>query len=104
MPLSDITTTIPAMRGETHVCLTHRIVSRTNYVQGSYHCPRDGAPMVSIGTRRRVPKRGDDEGWQELREWVARQKYEREWRSEKGENALWGLYYAEKLLKKWRRQ
>lgn len=93
------------MRGETHVCLTHRIASRSNYVQGSSHCPRDGAPMVSIGTRRRVPKRTDDAGWGELGEWIARQKYEREWRSERPlrENALWKLYYAEKLLKKWRR-
>ena len=93
------------MRGETHVCLTHRIVSRSNYIQGSYHCPRDGARMVSIGTRRRVPKRTDDEGWWELREWIARQKYEREFYGKRPlrENALWKLYDAESLLKKWRR-
>lgn len=92
------------MRRENYICLTHRTASRLAPFFGSYHCPVDGAPMTNIGTRRRVPKRADDRGWRDLAVWVKDQAYQREMHNERYPGPLWGLYHAERLLKKWRRQ
>jgi hypothetical protein len=49
---------------QNHVCLEHQIASRVE----SARCPVCGLPMRAIGTRWRVPKKGDKQGWHELQE------------------------------------
>lgn len=92
------------MRKENYVCTTHRVASRSNDMwDGSTHCPVDGAPMVKIGTRWRVPKKTDDVGWKGVQKFISEQQYQREWRNERVGGPLWKLYDAEKLLKWWKR-
>lgn len=89
------------MRSDSYVCLQHRVASRSNReFGGSIHCPVDSAPMVNIGTRWRVPKKGDDAGWAGVARFISERNHQRD-NYYKG--PVWRMENAERLLKWWKR-
>jgi hypothetical protein len=88
------------VRGENYVCLEHRIASRMNYIHGSKHCPVDGAEMISLGTKWRIPKKGDDVGWRGVAKFIREMKLDREGRYS---GPLRKMYDADEFLKRWRK-
>ena len=88
------------MRGENYVCLQHRVASRTNYIHGSRHCPVDGAEMISLGTKWRIPKKGDDVGWAGVAKFIKEREHRRE---NYYEGPVWMMERAERLLKWWKK-
>lgn len=87
------------MRRENYVCLEHRVASRLAPFFGSYHCPVDGGEMVRLGTKWRIPKKDDDDGWEGVAKYIAdRRRYMEGYYS----GPVGKMEAAERLLKRWR--
>lgn len=57
------------MNRKNYVCFEHRAHGRSGWYtkdMGSIHCPVDGEPMINVGYKERIPKKGDDKGWNRL--------------------------------------
>lgn len=93
------------MNRHNYVCLEHRVAHRyglpwscwasmaVGVGGGSRHCPVDGAPLIDIGYRWRIPRKNDDRGWRKLAEFVRNMyPWKRDWKFE----------YAQKKLRDWR--
>ena len=60
----------PWSKRKNYVCFRHRTHSRRGWRDKPALCPVDSEPMVNIGYKVRVPKKGDDKAWAELYEWL----------------------------------
>ena len=48
------------------ICFDHRVARRGGLFSRPERCPIDGAPLIDIGYRERVPKKTDNKGWRRL--------------------------------------
>ena len=90
-----------------HICIQHRFVARHDK-WATRRCPVDGAPLLRLSPRMRVPKKGDDAGWAELKaryQAGERRRVIEDYAQHTGQRA-WEIQFrmrrAERLLAKWR--